>query len=115
MATFQSRIVELYNLLRDLNVQKYGRKDFADYLGVSIGKANGWLDSTGSPDPETLKSISKNTGISILWLVGETDDMHILPIAENPLNLPEEAKEEYKFLVNYLKFKYNVQNRLKNP
>lgn len=110
MATFRARIVELYNSLRDLNVQKYGRKDFADYLGVSIGKSNGWLDGTGSPDFEVLKQISKNTGISILWLIGANDDMYIIPADD--LNLPEAAKEEYQILVKYLKFKYGVLDRL---
>ena len=107
MKVFHMRLRELYNMLRSLNVQKFGRKDFAEFLGVSLGKANGWLDGGGTPDIDTIKELAAHTGLSILWLIGVSDDMYAIPPDE--LRLPAAAKEEYKFLVHYLKFKYSVQ------
>lgn len=107
MKKFNQRIIQLYQNLIDLHVRKFGRKDFAAYLGVSIGKANGWIDGTGSPDYDTLIEISKKTGISPLWFIGASDDMY--PVAAKDIGLPTEAEAEYKQLVQYLKFKYRVK------
>lgn len=110
MPTFQTRVVELYNHLRDLSIAKYGRKDFAAFLGVSVGKVNGWLDGTGRPDFEMLKQVSAHSGISILWLIGASDEIYIIP--EEKSGLPEEAKHDYQLLVQFLKFKYRVENSI---
>lgn len=106
MATFQDRINLLYQEARYRNY-KVGRKAFAEQLGISLGRVSAWLDGNGRPDFELLKEVAKNAGVSVSWLLGETD-FRSLVIPETANNLPPEAQEEYKFLISCIKQKYNV-------
>jgi len=103
MATFTERIWELYEEARDRNY-KLSRKDFAEMLGVRKGQVDGWLDSGVTPHVEVIKKISKTTGISILWLIGESEER------EHPTfqmtGLPPEEEEAYQFFLEFLRFKY---------
>lgn len=110
MATFHERICILYNEFRDKH-HKFGRKAFADMLGVSLGQLSGWLNGIGRPDFEVLKHIAKNAGVSTNWLIGETEQRTFAPASSDCL--PEEARQEYEYLLEYLKSKYN-HNRHKD-
>lgn len=105
MPTFRERINVLYEEARDKN-HKIGRKGFAEQLGVSLGKVSAWIDGNGSPDFETLKLVAKNIGVSVSWLVGESDLRQIV-LPKDAECLPGKAQEEYKFLLEYIKAKYN--------
>lgn len=115
MPTFHARIVELYAHLQNLSVAKYGRKDFAKFLGVSVGKVNGWLDGTGRPNFEMLKEISAHSGVSILWLIGASNEMYM--ISEDKLPMETGLKRDYELLWQFLKFKHSYEQGLKeeNP
>lgn len=109
MPMFNERILQLYKGLVDLNVKKFGRKDLAAYLGVTIGQVNGWLDDKGRPDYETLIQISTKTGISVLWFIGMSDDMYHIPTNTDDIGLPAEAEEDFRLLMQFLKFKYRTK------
>lgn len=106
MATFHERIYTLYVELRNQD-HKFGRAAFAKMLNVTLGQLNGWLNGIGNPDFEVLKRIAKNTGVSTNWLIGETENRTFTPISGN--DLPIEAREEYEYLLAYLKSKYTGQ------
>lgn len=110
MATFHERICILYNEYRDKNY-KFGRKAFADMLGVSLGQLSGWLNGIGRPDFEVLKQIAKNADVSTNWLIGETEQRTFAPVSGDCL--PEEARQEYEYLLEYIKSKYS-HNRKKD-
>lgn len=109
MATFFERITQLYEEARDRDY-KVGRKAFAKQLNVSLGKVNGWLNGTGRPDPETLKHIARMKNVTTSWLVGETDQRTLKAQPSAPA-LPEEAQEEYGYLLEYLAHKYREKTR----
>lgn len=104
MTTFHERIYKLYNEARDHN-HRLGRKGFAEMLNVSQGQVNGWLNGVGRPDYEVLKHIAKKANVSTSWLIGETDQRTFEPISKDAL--PEEARQEYEYLLAYIKSKYN--------
>lgn len=105
MPTFRERINVLYEEARDKN-HKIGRKGFAEQLGVSLGKVSAWIDGNGRPDFETLKLVAKNIGVSVSWLVGESDLRQIV-LPKDAECLPAKAQEEYRILLEYIKVKYN--------
>lgn len=105
MATFHERINELYDEARDRNFRTK-RADFAKQLGVSIGRSNAYIDGNGNPDFETLKLIAKNKGVSVSWLVGETDE-RTFPVPKDCVELPAEAKESYELLLAFLKYRFS--------
>lgn len=107
MADFRERINLLYEEARDANY-KVGRNAFAQNLDVTIGQLSGWLDGFGKPNSDTLKKIAQKTNVSVSWLVGETDYRNQL-LPENCDSLPEEAQAEYRFFMDYLKFKYGAK------
>lgn len=109
MADFHERINVLYEEARDTNY-KIGRNAFAKSLDVTIGQLNGWLDGLGKPNSDTLRKVATKANVSVSWLVGETDfRSQLLP--QNADALPEAAQQEYKILIDYLKFKYGLKQR----
>jgi transcriptional regulator with XRE-family HTH domain len=72
MATFKERINQLFEEAKD-NDHELTQVDFAARYGATRNKLTGWLDGRGEPPSETLKHIAKVSGVSVAWLVGETD------------------------------------------
>lgn len=107
METFFDRITQLYDEARDENY-RVGRNAFAEQLGVSVGKVNGWLNGGGRPDIETLKQIAKRKDVSTSWLVGETD-CRKPPTTSSSESLPKEAQKEYQLFLEFLRFKYDKE------
>lgn len=108
MATFFDRITQLYEEARDENY-RVGRNAFAEQLGVSVGKVNGWLNRGGRPDVETLKQIARRKNVSTSWLVGETDCRSQQGSPSGYESLPEEARKECALFFEFLCYKYKKQ------
>lgn len=108
MTTFRDRMIELFDENKDKN-HRFRRKDFARYLGVSIGKANAWLDGNGRPNFELLKNVANHIGVSAAWLIGG-DGERTLVLSPGCEELPVTAKEDYQLLLEFLAFKYHAQH-----
>lgn len=107
MAKFHKRYWCLWDEAKDDDC-KISRAEFAERMGVTVGQSNGWLDSGNEPDCESLLIIAKNAGVSVSWLVGETN----IRTFETPnlfMGLPEKAAEELEEFVRYLRFKYKLE------
>lgn len=108
MATFNERIWQLYEDARDRDY-KIGRKGFAKMLGVRKGQLDGWLDNGVAPHVEVIKQIARNTGISVLWLIGETEDKEYPSFQMT--GLPPEEEENYLIFLEFLRFKHRRKAR----
>lgn len=109
MTTFRKRINILYDEARDKNFRTT-RADFAAQLGVSIGKANSYIDGNGKPDFETLKLIARNKGVTVSWLVGETDE-RTFTVPTDCKELPIEAQGAYDMFMEFLDYKFRIKNK----
>lgn len=109
MATFRDRINELYDEARDRNFRTT-RAQFAAQLGISIGRSNAYIDGNGNPDFETLKMIAKNKGVTVSWLLGETDERTFRTDGDRDA-LPLEAKPYYDAFMELLIFKFGRENK----
>lgn len=103
MATFNERINELYEEARDRDY-RIGRKRFAQMIGATGGQLDGWLDNGVSPNIEVIKKVAQNAGVSVLWLIGESDGREYPPFQMTGLS-PEEA-DDYEFLLEFLRFRH---------
>lgn len=69
---------------------------------------DGWFDNGVTPHVEIIKQIARKTGISVLWLIGETSEKEYpaFPVT----GLPQEEEETYQILLEFLLFKYRRKN-----
>lgn len=111
MAGFKERLLELFEEAKDKNY-KINRNDFANMIGATRSQLNGWLDKGSEPDIAMLIKIAKRSGVSVSWLVGETD-FRFFSVSVNQLYLPVEAKQEFDYMVKYLKYKYDKKRKQK--
>ena len=72
MGAFQERFNLLYEEAKDKNY-RLTQEGIAATFGATRSQLKGWLDGRGEPDTEMLKNIAKVCGVSVSWLVGETD------------------------------------------
>lgn len=110
MATFNERINELYEEARDRDY-RVGRKRFAEMIGATGGQLDGWLDNEVSPNIEVIKKVAKNAGVSVLWLIGESDEREYPPFQMTGLSPKEE--EDYNFLLEFLRFRHRRKTQKK--
>lgn len=107
MANFHERIYELYEEARDED-HKIGRKRFAELCGVTAPQMNGWLNQKCEPDSETMKKIAARRGVSVSWLLGETDIRNFRDFSVFN-ELPPKAMEELAVFMRYLRFRYRLK------
>ena len=72
MATFRERINTLYEEAKDNNF-RLTQEEYAAAFGATRNQLKGWLDGRGEPGSEMLKTIAKVSGVTVAWLVGESD------------------------------------------
>jgi transcriptional regulator with XRE-family HTH domain len=72
VANFRERINLLYDEAKDNNY-RITQDEFSAAFGATRNQLTGWLDGRGEPGIEMLKNIAKASGVSVGWLVGETD------------------------------------------
>lgn len=106
MSTFHERFNQLYDEARDRDFRTT-RAQFAEQLGLSVGRSNAYIDENGSPNFETLKLIAKNAGVSVSWLVGETDERTFAP--RDARELPAEARPYYEMFLKLLESKFGAE------
>lgn len=111
MANFRDRLIELFEEAKDRD-HKMTRAAFAKMIGVTIGQFNGWIDKESQPGIETLMDIAKCANVSVSWLIGETDSRY-LKVQEHELCISAEAREEFIYMVDYLKYKYDKKRKQK--
>ncbi|HCU08813.1 helix-turn-helix domain-containing protein [Weissella cibaria] len=80
--TFYERVYETAKL-RGLSIKK-----LADKIGVSDATIYTWK-RTGAPTGKNLTAVSEALGVSIDYLLGNTDDMHQSSNNEMPVDLDE--------------------------
>lgn len=80
--TFYERVYETAKL-RGLSIKK-----LADKIGVSDATIYTWK-RTGAPTGKNLTAVSEALGVSIDYLLGNTDDMHQPSNNEMPVDLDE--------------------------
>lgn len=80
--TFYERVYETAKL-RGLSIKK-----LADKIGVSDATIYTWK-RTGAPTGKNLTAVSEALGVSIDYLLGNTDDMHQSYNNEMPVDLDE--------------------------
>lgn len=112
MAVFSERLGTLYKEFRMEDVGN-GRAAFARKLKVTKGQLGGWLDGVGSPDYETLKNLSKILNVSILWLIGTSEDRNLRideRISEN-----DRIEKEIDLILDFLTYRLGEKgiNRLR--
>lgn len=100
MATFTERFNILFKEFKMKTEYPNGRAAFSRAIGFSKGQVSGWLDGTGTPDPETLKKLSENLNISLLWLIGESDERN-WTIKNAPI-VAAHAEHDVKALIQFL-------------
>lgn len=110
MTRFHERMRQLYEYQKDLNY-KFRRVDFAEKLGVTRGRLDGWLDGNGEPGSEMLKKIADTMGVNVAWLVGATElkgpleqtemESHILSKCRNLSTDSLRCLEEYLEFLSY--------------
>lgn len=110
MTKFHERMRQLYEYQKDLNY-KFRRIDFAEKLGVTRGRLDGWLDGNGEPGSEMLKKIADIMGVNVAWLIGATDlkgpleqtemESHILSKCRNLSQESLRSLEEYLEFLSY--------------
>ena len=110
-ANFNSRYWQLWEEIQDID-SKITRLEFANYMGVTLGQSNGWLDKGNQPDCDTLRKIAKKAGVSVSWLVGETE---IRNFQINRLldNLSSPIIDEIARYTSYLIYKEKENEKLK--
>jgi|GEM_PF-2012430 len=56
--------------------EAYGdtQRDLAEYLGVSVNSVANWENNRREPDALSLSRIAKRYGVSVDYLLGETDN-----------------------------------------
>lgn len=110
---FQKRFAELYEELRDQN-HKIGRTKLASICGVTKGQIDSWLAGRTEPDIQTLLQIAQNTGISVSWLIGETD-LRQYDLSDSLKlflqKLPPDAVTEINLYFDYISFKYKIPRK----
>lgn len=102
MATFNERIGILYNEFRSLAVGN-GRAAYARKLKVTKGQLGGWLDGAGTPDLDTLKRLSRDLQVSILWLIGQSNDRSLR--ADEIMADDEILEKELDFFLDLLTYR----------
>lgn len=80
--TFYERVYKTAKL-RGLSIKK-----LADKIGVSDATIYTWK-RTGAPTGKNLTAVSEALGVSIDYLLGNTDDMHQSSNNEMPVDLDE--------------------------
>lgn len=118
MATFQERINQLYEEAKDTNY-KLTQTEYAAQFGATRNQLKGWLDGRGEPNSEMLKLIAKLHGVSVSWLVGESDVRNFTEptsahrIAINIDHLPPEAIQSIEEYIELLQIKYRQRSSKK--
>jgi transcriptional regulator with XRE-family HTH domain len=72
LATFRERINLLYEEAKDNN-HRLTQDEFSACFGATRNQLTGWLDGRGEPDTEMLKNIAKVSGVSVAWLIGDSN------------------------------------------
>lgn len=111
MATFQERINRLYEEAKDADY-RLTQIDYATRFGATRNQLKGWLDGRGEPSSEMMKTIAKIHGVSVSWLVGETNIRHF---TQNPNaqrndiqidDLPPKAIQSIEEFIELIRIKY---------
>nr|WP_092074440.1 helix-turn-helix transcriptional regulator [Dendrosporobacter quercicolus]NSL49688.1 helix-turn-helix transcriptional regulator [Dendrosporobacter quercicolus DSM 1736]SDM95179.1 Helix-turn-helix [Dendrosporobacter quercicolus] len=111
MATFQERINQLYEEAKDTDY-RLTQTEYAAKFGATRNQLKGWLDGRGEPSSEMMKLIAKMQGVSVSWLVGETNirnftnDPSANPIDLKIDHLPPEAIQNIKEYIELMRLKY---------
>lgn len=96
MATFQSRLNELFDEAKDADY-RLTKQEFARRFGATRSQVNAWLDGRSEPSIKDLLAIAKSHNTSVSWLLGETNirpPVSITPeteISDLMRNLPPES------------------------
>lgn len=106
---FKSRMVELYDIARDLNY-KVGREKFAEQSGITLGQLNGYLAGQSVKFCETLKIIAQRNGTNVSWLTGESDEFVVKE--DNILHgLTAQEINKVKEFIGYLQYMRSKEER----
>lgn len=71
--TVKDRLAELLELARDQN-HKITRDEFAAKCHITRGQLDGYLKGNCEPLWEALRKIALYNGVTVSWLIGETED-----------------------------------------
>lgn len=114
MATFQERINQLFEEAKDADY-RLTQTEYASRFDATRNQLKGWLDGRGEPNSEMMKSIAKIHGVSVSWLVGETNIRNFI---ESPSasqidlkidHLPPQAIRSIEEFVDLIKLKYRTK------
>jgi len=112
LATFQERINQLYEETKDADY-RLTQNDYATRFGATRNQIKGWLDGRGEPSSEMMKTIAKIHGVSVSWLVGETNIRNFSEKPNTPRgalqidDLPMAAIRSIKEFIDFMRIKYN--------
>lgn len=112
MATFIDRINELFDAAKDRNY-RLTQKEYAARFGATRNQLKGWLDGRGEPDSELMKKVAKAHGVSVSWLVGESDTKNLVEtnvyrrIEDSLSDLPDEAIRSIEEYIELIRIKYS--------
>lgn len=118
MATFIERINELFDMAKDMN-HKLTQREYAARFGATRNQLKGWLDGRGEPDSELMKKIAEINGVSVSWLVGESDTKSLIEttiyrrIEDSMADLPDEAISSIEEYIELIRIKYTRNRRNK--
>lgn len=116
LATFQERMNQLFEEAKDADY-RLTQIEYASKFGATRNQLKGWLDGRGEPNSEKMKSIAKIHGVSVSWLVGETNIRNFI---ESPSasqidlkidHLPPQAIRSIKEFVDFIRLKYRRKSK----
>lgn len=115
MPTFQERMNLLFEEAKDIDY-RLTQEEYAARFGATRNQLKGWLDGRGEPNSDMMKTIAKMHGVSVSWLVGETN-VRMLPgtppsqrISDNLDDLPPEAIRSIKEYIELMRMKYSKKS-----
>lgn len=110
MATFQSRLNELYDEAKDADY-RLTKQEFAAGFNATRSQVNAWLDGRSEPSIKDILAIAKCHNTSVSWLLGETDIRSLSPdtpskvISDLVRNLPPDALFTIKEFIHFIRYR----------
>ncbi len=86
--------------------RELSQRDMAKAMNISQGTYNNWENSNTQPSIEQLIALAKFFGVSVDYLIGNTDDLGII-------NYSDKDTEHNNFLGMYVSASPEIQNAIK--
>lgn len=118
--TFCERINYLFKRFKMRSGVRGTKKEYQMRIGASEGQLKGWLLGKSEPSFDMLKKIARIEGVSVSWLIGESEDVSTPPPDEQTSLVSRIATADSETLAkleqyyNYLQYQKEAEESGKN-